>query len=146
MQHIVRGKWCLDTSSELNCVINVHLNWNNQAGDWSTSVNLGSCDGAIPHLATLLGRDALPTYLSPSKDTDIRSHIHWNSIHISNFSASMTSESVNGSFEPSAVQDPNVQGGTQGQKAHEEYQYLDLIKQILAEGEHRPDRYFAHDR
>ncbi len=26
--------------------------------------------------------------------------------------------------------------------AHEEYQYLDLIRRILAEGEHRPDRYF----
>ena len=26
-------------------------------------------------------------------------------------------------------------------KAHEEYQYLALIRHILAEGEHRPDRY-----
>jgi hypothetical protein len=25
-------------------------------------------------------------------------------------------------------------------KPHEEYQYLDLIQQILDEGEHRPDR------
>ena len=25
-------------------------------------------------------------------------------------------------------------------KAHEEYQYLDLIRRILEEGEHRPDR------
>lgn len=25
--------------------------------------------------------------------------------------------------------------------SHEEHQYLDLIRRILAEGEHRPDRY-----
>jgi len=25
---------------------------------------------------------------------------------------------------------------------HEEYQYLDLIREILETGEHRPDRYF----
>ena len=25
---------------------------------------------------------------------------------------------------------------------HEEHQYLDLIRDILANGEHRPDRYF----
>lgn len=28
------------------------------------------------------------------------------------------------------------------QKRHEEYQYLDLIREILETGEHRPDRYF----
>lgn len=26
------------------------------------------------------------------------------------------------------------------QKRHEEYQYLDLVREILDEGEHRPDR------
>lgn len=35
--------------------------------------------------------------------------------------------------------------GTHGEKPHEEYQYLDLIRQILADGEHRPDRYIDHD-
>jgi thymidylate synthase len=27
--------------------------------------------------------------------------------------------------------------------SHEEYQYLDLIRDILEEGEHRPDRYLV---
>lgn len=27
------------------------------------------------------------------------------------------------------------------QSVHEEHQYLDLIREILADGEHRPDRY-----
>jgi hypothetical protein len=26
-------------------------------------------------------------------------------------------------------------------KRHEEYQYLDLVQEILDQGEHRPDRY-----
>lgn len=28
-------------------------------------------------------------------------------------------------------------------KRHEEYQYLDLVQEILETGEHRPDRYYA---
>jgi len=33
---------------------------------------------------------------------------------------------------------------SRAQPEHEEYQYLDLIRTILDEGEHRPDRYVAH--
>lgn len=32
------------------------------------------------------------------------------------------------------------QNGT-STKRHEEYQYLDLVREILEDGEHRPDRY-----
>lgn len=35
---------------------------------------------------------------------------------------------------------PPKQNETSIQK-HEEYQYLDLVREILEEGEHRPDRY-----
>jgi len=28
--------------------------------------------------------------------------------------------------------------------SHEEHQYLDLIREILCDGEHRPDRYLHH--
>ena len=37
----------------------------------------------------------------------------------------------------------NMASGIHGERPHEEYQYLNLIRQILANGEHRPDRYFA---
>lgn len=33
------------------------------------------------------------------------------------------------------------QNGAQSSRQHEEYQYLDLVREILDEGEHRPDRY-----
>ena len=39
--------------------------------------------------------------------------------------------------ETEAVQQPN---GVHQKKRHEEYQYLELIRDILANGEHRPDR------
>lgn len=32
------------------------------------------------------------------------------------------------------------QNGSVPTKRHEEYQYLDLVREILEEGEHRPDR------
>lgn len=35
---------------------------------------------------------------------------------------------------------PVKQNGT-STKRHEEYQYLDLVREILEDGEHRPDRY-----
>ena len=34
----------------------------------------------------------------------------------------------------------NAPNGAAGPKRHEEYQYLDLVREILDEGEHRPDR------
>lgn len=34
----------------------------------------------------------------------------------------------------------NPQDGTSS-KRHEEHQYLDLVREILEDGEHRPDRY-----
>jgi hypothetical protein len=35
------------------------------------------------------------------------------------------------------------EGEGEGAKRHEEYQYLDLIKRILLEGEVRPDRFVS---
>lgn len=32
------------------------------------------------------------------------------------------------------------QNGTDASKGHEEHQYLDLVREILDVGEHRPDR------
>ena len=32
------------------------------------------------------------------------------------------------------------QESTKPAKRHEEYQYLDLVQEILSDGEHRPDR------
>ena len=52
----------------------------------------------------------------------------------------MASDSSNGSIGSLAVENANIPGRAEEQKAHEEYQYLKLIRQILAEGEHRPDR------
>lgn len=42
---------------------------------------------------------------------------------------------------PSVAEAPTSpnQNGTSTQR-HEEYQYLDLVREILNEGEHRPDR------
>ena len=33
-----------------------------------------------------------------------------------------------------------MEAKSNGIRPHEEHQYLDLIRQILADGEHRPDR------
>lgn len=35
---------------------------------------------------------------------------------------------------------PAKQNASTATKRHEEYQYLDLVREILDEGEHRPDR------
>ncbi|KZZ89010.1 thymidylate synthase [Ascosphaera apis ARSEF 7405] len=43
-------------------------------------------------------------------------------------------QSTASSAVPTAAQTPN------GEQVHEEYQYLNLIRTILAQGEHRPDR------
>lgn len=58
----------------------------------------------------------------------------------------MAPECLNGSLELSAPKGLEVSCGAQGLKPHEEYQYLNLIRQILAEGEHRPDRYLTQAR
>lgn len=34
------------------------------------------------------------------------------------------------------------QNGT-STKRHEEHQYLDLVREIIEDGEHRPDRYYS---
>lgn len=40
------------------------------------------------------------------------------------------------------VHDSNSKtNGLDTKSTHEEYQYLDLIREILANGEHRPDRF-----
>lgn len=39
------------------------------------------------------------------------------------------------------AQVPPKQNGTSTTPRHEEYQYLDLVREILEDGEHRPDRY-----
>ena len=41
----------------------------------------------------------------------------------------------------SAAQPPN---GSSPSRNHEEYQYLDLVREILDQGERRPDRYAMH--
>lgn len=50
--------------------------------------------------------------------------------------------------EPSAdVHDSRSKAnGSDLKPDHEEYQYLDLIRQILANGEHRPDRFIDPDK
>jgi thymidylate synthase len=40
-----------------------------------------------------------------------------------------------------STENKNGDSTTTISKNHEEYQYLNLIRDILAEGEHRPDRY-----
>ncbi|GJC78477.1 thymidylate synthase [Colletotrichum tofieldiae] len=40
----------------------------------------------------------------------------------------------------STPENPTKQNGSSPAKPHEEYQYLDLVREILEEGEHRPDR------
>lgn len=40
-----------------------------------------------------------------------------------------------------ATQQNGVAANGASSKRHEEYQYLDLIREILDEGEQRPDRY-----
>ncbi|KAF4778145.1 thymidylate synthase [Colletotrichum scovillei] len=40
----------------------------------------------------------------------------------------------------STPENPTKQNGAAPAKRHEEYQYLDLVREILEEGEHRPDR------
>lgn len=35
---------------------------------------------------------------------------------------------------------PATNGNASAAKRHEEYQYLDLVREILDSGEHRPDR------
>ncbi|KAK1658994.1 thymidylate synthase [Colletotrichum godetiae] len=40
----------------------------------------------------------------------------------------------------SVTENPTKQNGAAPAKRHEEYQYLDLVREILDEGEHRPDR------
>jgi len=44
-----------------------------------------------------------------------------------------------GSSAPVATTAP-MQNGSSKAKRHEEYQYLDLVQDILDNGEHRPDR------
>lgn len=43
---------------------------------------------------------------------------------------------------PEVILEPETATSTihRSQPQHEEYQYLDLIRQIIDEGEHRPDR------
>lgn len=50
--------------------------------------------------------------------------------------------------EPSAeVQDSRSKtNGSDPKSNHEEHQYLDLIREILANGEHRPDRFIDPDK
>lgn len=46
-------------------------------------------------------------------------------------------------MEPSVLMATNHAAkdlGTTGNPSHEENQYLDLIRQIMSDGEHRPDR------
>ncbi|GKT45383.1 thymocyte nuclear protein 1 [Colletotrichum spaethianum] len=40
----------------------------------------------------------------------------------------------------STPKNPTQQNGSYSARRHEEYQYLDLVREILDEGEHRPDR------
>lgn len=47
----------------------------------------------------------------------------------------ISSENVAGA----SIEAPVKQNGT-STKRHEEYQYLDLVREILEDGEHRPDR------
>lgn len=47
-----------------------------------------------------------------------------------------SSESAGGA----SAETPIKQNGA-ASKRHEEYQYLDLVREILEDGEHRPDRY-----
>src|SRR3569833_816954 len=49
---------------------------------------------------------------------------------------SLTENAPISSTEPHA----KTNGALSGQKRHEEYQYLDLVREILETGEHRPDR------
>lgn len=37
--------------------------------------------------------------------------------------------------------DAGAKPAQNGTERHEEYQYLDLVREILDNGEHRPDRY-----
>jgi thymidylate synthase len=47
----------------------------------------------------------------------------------------MTAETINANAAPAAP------AAAASNARHEEYQYLDLIREIMDEGEHRPDRY-----
>ena len=54
----------------------------------------------------------------------------------------MTTEALNGSNAAESGGTSTLSAEkTMHATAHEEYQYLDLIGQILRDGEHRPDRY-----
>ena len=59
----------------------------------------------------------------------------------------MVLEDIDGTFVNSSASKPDCPDtGLAQQKSHEEHQYLDLIRRIISEGEHRPDRYFTHPR
>lgn len=52
----------------------------------------------------------------------------------------VTPAAVETTAEMSAPENPSKQNGGAPAKRHEEYQYLDLVREILETGEHRPDR------
>lgn len=57
----------------------------------------------------------------------------------------MVVEDLDGTFVAPSADKADLSANVQNQqKLHEEHQYLNLIQQILSDGEHRPDRYFAH--
>ena len=59
----------------------------------------------------------------------------------------MVLEDIDGTFVSSSAIKPDcLEKDLAQQESHEEHQYLNLIRRIISEGEHRPDRYFAHPR
>ena len=53
----------------------------------------------------------------------------------------MVLEDIDGAFVSPSANNPDFPDkGLAQQKSHEEHQYLNLIRRIISEGEHRPDR------
>lgn len=52
----------------------------------------------------------------------------------------MVLEDLDGTFTASPSTETKSDNAPAQQKSHEEYQYLNLIRLILSDGEHRPDR------
>ena len=54
----------------------------------------------------------------------------------------MVLEDLDGTFASSSTNNSECpDNGVAQPKSHEEHQYLDLIRRIISDGEHRPDRY-----
>lgn len=81
----------------------------------------------------------LPFHIfSSSQPGRSKVHISLSLYHIMTISSSESA--------PSAPAEANKTQNGACTKRHEEYQYLDLVREILEDGEHRPDRYiyFSH--